>query len=137
MSYRFKEKGESSKSHFKVHRLVAKAFIPNIKNLSTVNHIDGIGTNNHVSNLEWMSLGDNVRDAISRGTHHCMSERNKKQLKNMTQINADKSKKEWKAKIGTNYGGATLKELTFSDDIIKGPPTSGVVECNGCGKESR
>ena len=42
-----------------VHRLVAEAFIPNQNNLDTVNHKDEDKTNNTVSNLEWMSRGDN------------------------------------------------------------------------------
>lgn len=44
-----------------VHRLVANAFIQNPQNLKTVNHIDEDKTNNNVSNLEWMSHGDNAR----------------------------------------------------------------------------
>ena len=42
-----------------VHRLVAKAFIPNPNNLETVNHKDEDKTNNEISNLEWMSIKDN------------------------------------------------------------------------------
>lgn len=49
------------KKTFLLHRLVASAFIPNPKNLATVNHIDGDKTNNHVSNLEWSSYSDNMR----------------------------------------------------------------------------
>ena len=42
-----------------VHRLVAKAFIPNPNNLSDVNHKDENRKNNNVENLEWMSHVDN------------------------------------------------------------------------------
>ena len=46
--------------NWKVHRLVAEAFIPNPHGLETINHKDGVKTNNTVSNLEWMSRADNV-----------------------------------------------------------------------------
>lgn len=42
-----------------VHRLVAKAFLPNPNNLYTINHKDEDRTNNKVTNLEWMSIKDN------------------------------------------------------------------------------
>lgn len=45
---------------YRVHRLVAQAFIPNPNNLPEVNHKDENKANNHVSNLEWISHKDNV-----------------------------------------------------------------------------
>lgn len=48
----------------KVHRLVAEAFIPNPKNLSIVNHINGDKLDNDISNLEWVDTYDNVHHAM-------------------------------------------------------------------------
>lgn len=52
--------------NYKVHRLVAQAFIPNKLNLPEVNHIDECKTNNDVSNLEWVSKSDNIRHSIHK-----------------------------------------------------------------------
>lgn len=43
-----------------VHRLVAKAFIPNPDNLPEVNHKDENGLNNKVDNLEWCDRHHNL-----------------------------------------------------------------------------
>lgn len=45
---------------YKVHRLVADAFIQNTDNLPEVNHKDENTYNNRVDNLEWISHKDNI-----------------------------------------------------------------------------
>lgn len=47
------------KRRFKIHRLVAKAFIPNFYNLPVINHIDENKSNNKVNNLEWCDYSYN------------------------------------------------------------------------------
>ena len=51
-----------------LHRLVAEAFIynDNPKEKNTVHHIDYNKNNNKVSNLQYVSLTDNIRLAIER-----------------------------------------------------------------------
>lgn len=58
---------DGSTKHFRVHRLVAKYFIPNPNNLPDVNHKDGNKNNNDVSNLEWCTAKYNIKHAINIG----------------------------------------------------------------------
>lgn len=65
---------------FKIHRLVAEAFLDNPDNLPEVNHKDEDKSNNNVNNLEFCSRQYNV----NYGTGH--------QRSNETQTNGSKSK---------------------------------------------
>ena len=69
--------------NLRVHRLVAKAFIPNPNNYPDVNHIDNDPTNNRVENLEWTTPKLNEQHKIKQGRNSkvgitAMIESNKK-----------------------------------------------------------
>lgn len=55
------------KQSYKVHRLVAKAFVENPHGKDCVNHKDAVKTNNHYTNLEWCTKAENNQHARELG----------------------------------------------------------------------
>lgn len=90
--------------NFKLHRLVAIAFIPNPENKPQVNHIDGNKLNNLPSNLEWNTSKENINHAWETGLS-----------KAKKGVNCNLSKLEDKDVLNIRK----LKETTSSKDIAK------------------
>ena len=85
----------------RVHRIIALAFIENPLNLPEVDHIDNDRTNNHVSNLEWLTHKDNCNTVLTR--------------KNIS--NGQKNKWKKLRNTNTNY---TQKHYRLLDVVIDG-----------------
>lgn len=55
------------KKFYLISRLVAKSFLENNDNKQTVNHINGIKTDNNIENLEWATISENTKHAFRTG----------------------------------------------------------------------
>ena len=58
---------EGVRKNKRIHRLLMEAFVPNPENKKQVNHIDGVKTNNSLSNLEWATSVENTQHAVDLG----------------------------------------------------------------------
>jgi len=58
---------DSKRKYEGIHRLVAKLFIENPENKPEVNHMDGDKSNNHYTNLEWVTRSENMKHAVETG----------------------------------------------------------------------
>lgn len=52
---------DGKRKNYRIHRLIAKTYLPNPTGLPEVNHIDEDKTNNALPNLEWCTAAYNVR----------------------------------------------------------------------------
>lgn len=107
------------KRTFKVHRLVAQAFIANTESLETVNHLDENKQNNHYLNLEWCTVKDNINygSGVQRSSNSRKGERNT-------------IKGEGNPMYGRKHTEATKKAISKKNSGIYNK-SSKKVQCNG------
>ena len=93
----------STGKNFRVHRLVAEAFIPNINKLPFINHKDENPENNNVENLEWCTASYNIN----------YGDRNNKVAKKVSI---------WRKKKGVEYSPRKRKKVaqyTLDDKFVR------------------
>jgi hypothetical protein len=105
---------------YKVHRLMALAFIDNPNDYKQINHINGIKTDNRIENLEWCTAKYNMIHKYKAGLYK-HSEETKRQI-SITRRNTEmgivtpKVKKEYKRKREFNN---IIKCVPLSNRMIR------------------
>lgn len=96
---------------YKVHRLVAEAFISKDDQKKFVNHKDGIKSNNKVSNLEWCTHSENIKHAFEiglnkskNGEDHYRAKLTKKDVLEIRKIFNDPQNNLTKKEVAKKYG---------------------------------
>ena len=114
----YKEKGycqiplckNGEQKMFKVHRLVAEAFIPNTENKPQIDHINTNRSNNRVYNLRWVTQSENMNNPLTlqRFKNKKLSEETKKKI-------SEASKGEKHPMYGKHHTEETRQKISKSN----------------------
>jgi len=89
-----------------LHRVIAKAFIPNPDNKAFIDHRDHNPGNNNIDNLSWCTQSENMANMDSKA----------KGLSIYKGVTFDKSRMKWAAKITFNY--KTINLGRFQSEVL-------------------
>lgn len=93
-----------------VHRLVAEAYIENVKGKAEVNHINSNRADNRVDNLEWVTRSENNQHAWDKGAKQFKMTDNFRARRKLTDEQAKNLVTDYKsgqvsqAELGRKYG---------------------------------
>jgi hypothetical protein len=98
-------KKDGIKKTFKVHRLIAIAFIDKVEGKDFINHKNGIKTDNRIENLEWCNIAENNRHSRDIG------------LTNQDGYNSSSSKLTEEQVLFIRNSGLSLTKLSFMFEV--------------------
>lgn len=121
----YKNRKKKSK---KVHRLVAKAFIPKKEGKELINHKDGNPLNNKVDNLEWCNQSENMKHAYKTGLIPSNFIKHKEEIKEEYKTNKNSTinglSRKYQCSISSirkllNSEGIRIRDISEAQDIYK------------------
>ena len=146
------------RKQFKVHRLVAEAFIPNPENKPCIDHINTVKSDNRVENLRWVTYKENSNNEKTLekfkgenhhffGKHHTeetkqkmsevqKGENNPMYGKHHTEETKKKMSEAQKGEKGSMYGRTGEKHPKSKSVVQIDPTTNEVVKVWGSTREA-
>ena len=112
-----------------VHRLVAKAFIPNPENKPCIDHINTIRTDNRVENLRWVTHKENCNNELTikkksdntKGENNPMyGKHHTKEMKEKITNNKERSKKISKSLKGHSVSDESREKISKNHADVSG-----------------